>query len=363
MVRAGRLVTAISTLGVWAVRVVLALLLFVAPHPDSEVMAAPASPSLGEVKALRPGSELRLAASRSANIGRLTLEDPAGLHARVRKDGIGLRLETHPILPNGADRLALALQPWITAASLDDLGLRLKLAGGVEHSIRREGRTKLVLELKLPTRKSSPSPVRRPELLTALAPAAGPPPNAAPSQLAAVQAIHVRWKRPVPAAIFRRAGVLWAVFGASRRELAGISHLVGVQELPALEQSDLSALRFRVPPSTSVHVERSDADWVLRIGMDAAPPVATVAIRDRNRRVQLGAEGRLATIKDPDSGDTLHLLLTNHAGFAQPEPRAWVDLELLPTITGLAWRNLSDGVTAVLNRVQFEAHSFGRGSG
>jgi hypothetical protein len=76
--------------------------------------------------------------------------------------------------------------------------------------------------------------------------------------------------------------------------------------------------------------------------------VAAVAIRDRNGRVQLGAEGRLATIEDPDSGDTLQLLLTDHMGLGQPEPQAWVGLELLPTITGLAWRHLSDGVTAAL---------------
>jgi hypothetical protein len=208
MIRAGRRATAISTSTAWVARVALALLLFVASHPGRDAIAAPVSPSLGEVVALRPGSELKLAASRSAGAGRLTLEDPSGLHARVREDKAGLRLEIHPILPNGAGGLALALQPWITAATLDDEGLRLKLADGVEHRIRREGRTRLVLEFKVSSRRSSPGPVRRPEVLTALAPAAGPPPTAAPSQPAAVQAIHVRWKRQVPAAVFRRAGVL-----------------------------------------------------------------------------------------------------------------------------------------------------------
>src|SRR5687768_1923657 len=128
MIRAGRRATAISTSTAWVAPVALALLLFVASNPGRGAIAAPVPPSLGEVVALRPGSELKLAASRSASVGRLTLEDPSGLHARVREGKAGLRLETHTILPNGAGRLALALQPWITAARLDEEGLCLKLA-------------------------------------------------------------------------------------------------------------------------------------------------------------------------------------------------------------------------------------------
>ena len=194
------------------------------------------------------GSELRLAASRGAGVGRLTLEDPSGLHVRVREEGAGLRLETHPILPTGARVLALALQPWITAASLDDEGLLLKLAGGVEHSIRREGRTKLVLEFKMPSRRSPPSPARRPEVLTALAPAAGPPLVAAPS-------------RSPPSRRYGFVGTAGAGRGlqASRGALGRVRSVAtracrafpspGVQELPTLEQPDLAAFRFRVPLS------------------------------------------------------------------------------------------------------------------
>lgn len=315
--------------------------------------ARAAEPAL-VVVAERPASELRLTAGRRAGAGWLALDDAAGLHARVRETPSGLRLETHPALPAQALELARALRPWVVAAVSEGKALRLTLADGVQHALRREGGTRLLLEFRS---RPPPRPTQRrrsPEPLAAIAPAAGPAPAAVPTPEPRGPGVELRWRNPVPAAILVRAGVLWAVFGGSRAELLQRDVLAGspaaLQELPAVEGPGLLALRFVAPSSAAVHAERSGPVWSLRLAPHGSRAGAPAAIRAVDGRLELDAHGRLASIDDPLSGDRLHLLLSDRPELAGPEARTFVDLEMLPTITGLAWRALADGTEARLDQ-------------
>src|SRR3954469_14490360 len=193
--------------------------------------------------------------------------------------------------------------------------------------------------------------------LASISPATGPAPA---EEQAPVPALRFAWSRPVAAAIFEHAGVVWTVFGARRRDLAdgdhGLATLAGWSELPALERDDLVAFRFRAPAEgpVALRATRQGATWLLEPAPPPDPAAPALEPRQHDGRLTFHATGKLAALADPETGDELHLLLPDDPALRQPQHLAFVDLELLPTAAGLAWRELADGIVATRRRNDLE---------
>ena len=82
--------------------------------------------------------------------------------------------------------------------------------------------------------------------------------------------------------------------------------------------------------------------WRLRLSpADMPPPRRSGQGLTRSRRAprsRPAADGEVVRLRDPDSGERLGALLTAEAGVGQPSPVRLVDLEVLPSIQGFAWR-------------------------
>jgi len=164
-------------------------------------------------------------------------------------------------------------------------------------------------------------------------------------------ALDFTWSRPVPAAFLIRAGYLWSVFAPPAGEPVEVPFALA-SPLPGhlgpgerVEASGGMALRFALRRPLAATVERVGAQWRVVFG---AAPTAPQAVRIEGAagpprlRIHTGEAARLVRLTDPEVGDQLVLWPLLAAGRGQPSARRLVELELLPTAQGLAWRARSD---------------------
>jgi hypothetical protein len=176
------------------------------------------------------------------------------------------------------------------------------------------------------------------------------------------------WDRPVGAAVFLYAGHLWAVFGTDPPdrvvpadlppELAG--HL---DPGHVIEADGGVAIRFRLERPLAPEVERDGNSWRVRLRPEPAPtkPVEIVRLDQPARLRVIGGESpRLVRVIDPTAGSALEIWPLLRAGLGQPGARQLVDLELLATAQGVAWRPLQDQLRA---RLLDNAIELGRSGG
>ncbi|MCC2665654.1 MAG: hypothetical protein K0S35_3576, partial [Geminicoccaceae bacterium] len=170
-------------------------------------------------------------------------------------------------------------------------------------------------------------------------------------------ALDFAWSQPVAAAFLLRAGHLWSVFApvadlAHRPVLPSLASPVpghlGAGEL--VEATGGIAIRFPLRRPLAAIVERAGGRWRVVLDAAAAPPrPARLERRQDPPRLRLAAEeaaARLVSLIDPEVGDRLELWPLLAPGQGQPRTQRLVDVELLATAQGLAWRALSDGVRA-----------------
>src|SRR4051794_21136287 len=298
------------------VRYLLAILLALA--------LAAARPAAGDVIA----STLRADAGASA--ARLVLAWAAPTSANLFTDGRTARLRLSRPVTADLGPARAALSGWLTGLRRDGRSgeLVIGLGAGVHATLAAQSAGIYVLPLprgsaggdmtnvdsqprnRPPARQAKPSPDL--PTLASISPATGPAP--AEGQ-APAPALRFAWSRPVAAAIFQHAGVVWTVFGARRRDLVegdhGLGTLAGWSELPAFERDDLVAFRFRAPAggASALRATRQGATWLLE---PAAPPGLTGPApepRQHDGRLTFHATGKLAALADPETGDELHLLL------------------------------------------------------
>jgi hypothetical protein len=205
--------------------------------------------------------------------------------------------------------------------------------------------------------------------LTTLPAKAGPPkPVASPkpessglaleitaAEIADGMALDFVWSRPTAAAVLLRAGYLWSIFATSAAasdvplpSLASVAPgWLGPGE--QVNAAGGTALRFPLRRPLAARVERAGTRWRVVLGATAAPPEAARLERlaDPPRlRIVSGEAAHLVRLTDPEVGDRLEVWPLLSPGLGQPRPQRLVDLELLETVQGLAWRPLADELHA-----------------
>ena len=164
------------------------------------------------------------------------------------------------------------------------------------------------------------------------------------------------WDRPVGAAVFLRAGHLWAVFGAGDADQnepadwpAELESHLGPGH--AVEADGGVAVRFAIRRPLIPAVEREGAIW--RVRLRPQPPLVRPVEVERldqpaRLRVAGGESPRLVRAIDPSVGDRLEIWPLAQPGLGQPVARRLVEVELLASAQGVVWRPLEDRLTASL---------------
>jgi hypothetical protein len=268
-------------------------------------------PALGDVVA----STLRADAGGSA--AHLILAWAAPTSANLVGHGRTARLRLSRPLAGDLGAARAALSGWLTSLGRDGRSgeLVIGLAAGVHTTLAARSAGTYVLTLtrgpargedatgsepgqlspRSPDRQATASPGL--PALASISPATGPLPA---EELKAAPSLRFAWNRPVPAAIFEHAGVVWMVFGARRRDSAdgdrAISAPSGWNELPVLERDDLVAFRFRVPARESIGLRaiRQGTAWLVEPAAPPGPTGQASEPQQQNGRLTVHATGKLA---------------------------------------------------------------------
>lgn len=161
------------------------------------------------------------------------------------------------------------------------------------------------------------------------------------------------WDRAVPAAVFRRAGALWVVFGApssadlSEVQLRGKAAVERIEQVP---QPLATVLRLTTLRGLEPSLHRVDNEWVLDLKAQELHPELPITVS-----VQPGAKpprvifemhepGTAIAVTDPEVGDRLLVVPTMEIGRGLPAEASVVDFRAFVTAQGLVIRPNVDGV-------------------
>lgn len=365
--------------------------------------------------AIRPSSVIR--ASAIDDGVRLILDWPGPTKVETNQDINTLRLEIYPaweVDPIELNSLQRTLEPWFrglrSERTAESTSIVLVLEPQITSSIRPDGASRTIVELvrdasTLPTPAAGPSsnhvfiPRMKPLATTSanvVRDKTGPPiprrrpaPPSATERIASTsektgdgqrnlttadgspdlpEAFVIGWDKPVGAAIFTRAGHLWAIFDEPDSSLLSVlpapSSFVGPASIVPADGG--TALRLPLRSNVPIGVTRTtEGHW--RMAPIAPMPAPSQATRDLQRvtasgQLQIGplSGQRIVSVVDPAVGDRIDVLpaLTVDSGY--PVKRRFVDLEFLPTVQGLAWRPMNDDLTINLDDDVLEISSPGR---
>lgn len=324
---------------------------------------------------------------------RLVLDWPGPTDVTANQDVNMLRLEIVPprtLESAELGKLQQTLRPWFrelrSKKGPDWTTLSLKLEPQIEASVRSEGTARTVINLVrnastrtapvLQTKSHVFIPARKPPQSTSFAEAqmAGLPipkerPHqteqfTAPAEVEAQmvvpsdtgknlpKALVLDWKKPVAAAIFLRAGHLWAVFDEPDASLLGGLPTPPSQFGPGMFVPAEGGTALRFPILEPVHVsvsQTTQGQWQVEPTSSSSTPQSLTIERvdgSTTLRVTPVSGEHIVAVTDPAVGDRLDILPLRDLGIGQPERRRFVDLELLPTTQGLAWRRFNGQLLA-----------------
>lgn len=169
-----------------------------------------------------------------------------------------------------------------------------------------------------------------------------------------VFSLSVSWEKPVAAAVFRRAGYLWLVFDRRQEVDTKLLRRLGGEAVSAVEQipsRDATVLRLVVQPDYAPSVRRDGLLWVIDLMPQPAEPkdpipVTAPAVLPNGIGIVLNVAeaGNVVTVADPEVGDTMLVVPVITLGAGVFPGRDTPDVELLPTIQGIAMVSHVDGL-------------------
>ena len=342
-------------------------------------------------------------ASKTGDGLRLTLDWPGPTMIEANQNNSDVSLEIFPawdLNANELDDLQRSLEPWFrglrSQPGPDHTRLSFVLEPQIKSSIRPDSATRTIIDLlrdasahpaptvrsgeqafiprKKPTKTiahlksevaAPPIPRKRPGLETATADTANnTPPKARVNDAndEHPEALIIKWNKSVGAAVFKRAGFLWVVFDEPDDQLlvewSASPDQFGPGSLISVDGG--TALRFPLNEVIDVNVSQtSDGHWKIEPAKSSGSDVVSVERVEGSSALHItpALGGRVLSIIDPDVGDQIDVLPIRNSGLHQPSRRRFVDLELLPTAQGVAWRPLSDRLAANIDAEVLELSS------
>ncbi len=183
--------------------------------------------------------------------------------------------------------------------------------------------------------------------------------------------IKFHWPEAVGAAVFTRAGYLWAVFDrearftfegwdeALKKPSPNSKRIPDVKPATAFiarpkfsSMPGTSVFRMKVPDGVNPHVARDGAAWVVTLEREYLKPAIGVTVESHlaaaaGARLFLSTEdaGQAVAINDPEVGDRVWVVPLTQAGKGIGLARTYADVQLFATAQGVAGRSVSDHIT------------------
>lgn len=168
-----------------------------------------------------------------------------------------------------------------------------------------------------------------------------------------VTTLRFAWPKDVDpaAAVFVRAGYLWAVFDRNGQlDFGGWRHADGVPENRRLA-SGVTAFRYKLPDADFVPaVSREGGDWIVKLSTDAVrpqtPPIDVLTSGGAPAHLFIAANdsGSRVKLSDPETGTSLIVVPLHRSGVGIGAERRYADVRLLATGQGVVIEPLADGI-------------------
>lgn len=170
----------------------------------------------------------------------------------------------------------------------------------------------------------------------------------------------IPWSEPAAAAIFRRAGFLWAIFDRYQQVDIDALARVGAPYVTYIEQlpyRNNTILRMVTEPGFNPFVRREGLAWI--IDFRAMPMRPTRAIETRpqfdranpNLFLPITEAGRTVAVEDPEVGDMFLAIPVIPLGYGIFPDRSYPDFDMPATAQGVVVVPKSDGVRAQASRI------------
>ncbi|MGH7122744.1 MAG: hypothetical protein ACREFI_00120, partial [Stellaceae bacterium] len=170
-----------------------------------------------------------------------------------------------------------------------------------------------------------------------------------------VASLRFAWAKPVPAAVFRRAGALWVVFGAiAEPDLTELQERgkAAIERVEQVANAAATVLRVATRRGLEPSIRRVGNEWVIDLtaqDFHVDAPVTALAQPDaRPARVVFEMQGSSESIavNDPEVGDRLLVVPTLEVGRGIALENSVVEFRALVSAQGLVLRPNLEGVTA-----------------
>lgn len=293
-----------------------------------------------------PGDPIDIRLGTNTDFARIEFAGPIGARARIRQDGAQVIVR-------------------VGSTAAPDLSMiRVNPPAGVETVETRavQGATEIVLTLAEgatarfgqadgaaylnifpPEADGQPS-------------SSAPLPETVPVELAVADGqltLGFDWRRPVPAAVFRRGDAVWIVFDASARlDLDEPPQGLGpARSIRWVRGEDFTAIRIEAPSSARPSARAEGGRWTVTLGPRAEAPESPVTLaRDDDAgptamTAAVPGATRVLWIQDPTIGDRIGVVTAAGPSKGLASQRRLVDLTLLPTAQGLALTPTAEDLT------------------
>ncbi|NKB43985.1 MAG: tetratricopeptide repeat protein [Alphaproteobacteria bacterium] len=170
----------------------------------------------------------------------------------------------------------------------------------------------------------------------------------------------IPWTEPAAAAIFRRAGFLWAIFDRYQQvdvdalARVGAPYVTYVEQLPYRNNT---ILRMVTQPGLNPFVRREGLAWIIDFRAMPMRPTRAIETRpqfdrtDPNLFLPITEAGRTVAVEDPEVGDMFLAVPVIPLGYGIFPDRSYPDFDMPSTAQGVVVVPKSDGVRAQASRI------------
>jgi len=212
-----------------------------------------------------------------------------------------------------------------------------------------------------PVASAPPATPASPPPLASLDESTAPAPSAPVGKMVS---LGFSFDKPTGAAVFRRAGWLWAVFDLKAEidtkllKRTGGDVVLHVEQIQGVKGT---AVRMLTLPGFNPSVRKEGQLWVLDIHEQPLLPKSPAAVsaqmdfQERGRLVIAAADGsQPILLRDPEVGDIIQVVTVPTIGLGVRAGRDYPGVELLPTAQGVAAVPHADGVRLDPAKAQVE---------